>query len=87
MMKIFEKLKGLTVEQGAKLIRESFKDVREQSHADGGMIDFDYYIDEGAENYFHFTCNREEVEGDEDVVNYESGYWGVMIEGNHYTHA
>lgn len=85
MKELFKKLKGLNVEEGAKLIRSIFN-VTEQSHIDGEIIDFDFYVEDNKESYFHFTTKVTKVYGDEDIIDYDNGYWGLMLDGNHYTH-
>ena len=85
MRELFEKLKGLNFEDGAKLIRTEFPNIKERMEKDSdSTLDFDFIID--GENYFHYRTSYEAVEDDAPNVDLVNGYWGVMIDGNHLTH-
>jgi hypothetical protein len=85
MNKVFEKLKGLNLEDGAKIIRTAFPEIREQSIEDSdNTIDFDFMLSEG--NYFNYRTTFETVEGDAPNIDTENGSWSAMIDGDHKTH-
>jgi hypothetical protein len=85
MKKIFEQLKGLSCEEGAKLVRENFN-VEEQSFSENGVIDFNFYVKDKEDTCFTYTTTYEYLEDDEIDIDWESGYWSLMIEAEYYTH-
>ena len=85
MRELFEKLKGLNFEVGAKVIRSEMPELKEIMNVDSKIYDIDFISSDG--DYFSYTTSGVKVEDDEPILDLENGYWALMLDGNHYTHA
>lgn len=84
MLNILKQLKGKNIEEGKRILSKLNIECNNSAKDEqAGLMDFYFKLNEI--DWFCFTARYEEVQGDEEKIDYSNGYWQLSLDNEIYS--